>query len=132
MFCPHCGVQVPAGNLFCQKCANPVDPALVDVNAPATPAGKTRTTPKAIGASGWFLIVLLAILYAGIGLALFDGTKLDKNQVGPAVLWTGITLAHFRRRLGHSGWLGFVLGLVLGYGLTFVAAMTARAIRSYS
>ena len=131
MFCPHCGTQVvPVGTLFCQKCAKPVNAALID----GSPSDEIKATtpkgaPKPIGAFGWVLVALLAVMYSGVALTLYDGTSLGGDRLGQTAMFTGISLAYFRRRQGRSGWLGFGVGFVLAIALVYVGSISAGAIR---
>ena len=50
-------------------------PAILGANAPPT------APPKTIGAVGWVLFIMLALLYSGIGLNLMDHAKISPNQL---------------------------------------------------
>lgn len=131
MFCPHCAAEIKVrSELFCTKCGKPAHAALSEGTHTALGTSAVVTAPpKSIGAVGWLLLSMLALLYVGIGLSLMDHTKISTNQLGGTVIWTGISLAYFWRRQGRSGLLGFVLGLVLAIALFVVSSLLAASLR---
>lgn len=128
MFCPHCGAQIKVrSELFCAKCGKPTAVALTAGVQPTHRVNTKALVPSGpINLAGWLLIVMLAMLYLGVGLSIMDRTKVSANQLGGVAIWTGTTLAYFWRRQGRSGFLGFGLGLVLAIALfvgsSFLAA----------
>lgn len=75
MKCPHCGAEVPAGDLFCGECGQRVVPAAAP--AAQTPLPAAGTAPVTGGKKGlpWLVIVLIVlgacVLCGGGGTAVY-------------------------------------------------------------
>lgn len=131
MKCPKCrSFNVPYAK-FCVQCGQPLNSIIADKNTDGNASQLPRKPDSARSSTSFFGTVGATLPIAILGAAIvtfiiFTSSGNTRDQrLGFFIFAFGIFLLFYFTRLGRPGWIGLLVGIVVGTGLVGVVYMAA-------
>ena len=116
---------MPPDAKFCPECGKLIAGITSDAAGTATPPVPVIAKPRKL----WLYVVGVLVVgtYAAMFLPAFAGRQLHPQSTFASVLWTGLFFYLWWRRRDRKGWLGALIGSMLGLLISVVAQVISRA-----